>query len=250
MDLLKAREKAKKQLIKDKKEEKITQPKNEISQEKSIETAVFKQEPIIKKDVKKIEKISQEQILIPIDEQEKKTIRLNDKLKGIVERLFDDIMEEEEIPEKVLQEAPLAPTEEIQLLTFRIGKEFFALNLEVISEIIRYREAALIPNTPDYVHGLMSLRGRMVPIINSHLRLQLPLSEDSTKKRIIIVEIDNEFMGFTVDEAYNVIKINKNMIRPAPPTLTEIELELVAGVCEYKDKLITILNTNNFFKFL
>lgn len=240
MDLLKAREKAKKQIIKDRKEENA----NKIKQ-KASEGA----EPIIKKDVKRIEKIEEPKIVLPL-EPETRITKLNDKLRGIVERLFDDIVEEEEVPEIVLEEAPSLTSEEIQLLIFRIGKEYFALNLEYISEVIRYREAALIPKTPNYVHGLISLRGRMVPIINSHLRLQLPSTEDSNKRRIIIVEIDNEFMGFTVDEAYNVIKIDKNLIKPVPPTLTEIEMELVLGVCEFKNKLITILNVNNFFKFL
>jgi len=240
MDLLKAREKAKKQIVKDKKQEDTIKIKQEVLEEAKA---------MIKKDVMKIEKAEESKIPLPVAPETKIT-KLNYKLKGIIERLFDDMVEEEEIPEIVLEEAPSIASEEIQLLTFRIGKEYFAINLEYISEIIRYREAALIPKTPDYVHGLISLRGRMVPVINSHLRLQLSSTEDSNRKRIIIVEIDNEFMGFTVDEAYNVIKIDKNMIKPVPPTLTEIEMELVSGVCEFKNKLITILNVNNYFKFL
>lgn len=239
MDLLKAREKAKKQIVKDRKEGNAIKIKQKASEDSG---------PIIKKDVKRIEKIEEPKIVLSL-EPETRITKLNDKLRGIVERLFDDIIEEE-VPEIVLEQAPSIASEEIQLLTFRIGKEYFALNLEFISEVIRYREAALIPKTPDYVHGLISLRGRMVPVINSHLRLQLSSTEDSNKRRIIIVEIDNEFMGFTVDEAYNVIKIDKNLIKPVPPTLTEIEMELVLGVCEFKNKLITILNVNNFFKFL
>ncbi|OGF61470.1 MAG: hypothetical protein A2Y62_12260, partial [Candidatus Fischerbacteria bacterium RBG_13_37_8] len=141
------------------------------------------------------------------------------------------------MPEKAI------PSEALQLLIFRIGNELYAINLEFVSEIIRHRSAANIPNTPHYVHGLITLRGHMVPIINSHLRLNIPLSEPSPKNRIVIVEIDNQYMGFSVDEAYNVIMVNKNQIKPPPPTLTEIEMELIAGVYEISKKLIILLNT-------
>lgn len=250
MDLLKAREKAKKQQI-------LTGAKKETKKEMPANIPHASPDHPVKKDVAKIEKpelqeittavMPEPEIMVP-PEKPTAPSTIKTEVKEILETIFKDVTVEKKDAQAI--ESPVAPLEEFQLLIFRIGDELYGINLEIISEIIRYRNAALIPNTPHYVHGLITLRGHMVPVINSHLRLNLPMPKASTKRRIIIVELNNEFMGLTVDEASNVVNINKNLIKAPPPTLTDIELELINGVYDHKDKLIILLNTGNFFKFL
>ena len=250
MDLLKAREKAKKQQLpkENKKKEHTTLSEGALP---------VPLEVLIKKDVTKIEKIEPQETaptLLPEPEiviapaKPSMPSPIKTEVKEILEKIFKDMPAETK--EARVMKSPAAPLAEFQLLIFRIGNELYGINLEMISEIIRHRNAALIPNTPHYVHGLITLRGHMVPIVNSHLRLNLSPLKTSSKRRIIIVEYNNEFMGLTVDEAFNVITINKNLIKAPPPTLTDIELELINGVYHHKDKLVILLNTDNFFKFL
>jgi purine-binding chemotaxis protein CheW len=258
MDLLKAREKAKRKVLDEKKQTPETVEKSEM---KTEDKQVSNLEIPAKKDAQKIEEaeaVKKEEIttskppiaieaaagLKPVNEASP----LSNELKELLAKIFEDSVEAPK-PQEALPSA--LPKEEFtQYLIFRIGNELYGIDLDLVSEIIRYRKGAFIPNTPDYVHGLITLRGHMVPIINSNLRLNLAPTPATNKSRIVIVEIDKEYMGFTVDEASNVISIENSLIKPPPPTLTDIELELIKGVYEYKNSLIIILNKDTFFKFL
>lgn len=250
MDLLKAREKAKKQQV-------LPGNKKETKKEMLANIPLAAHDHPVKKDVAKIEKPElQETTPVTMPEPDKMIPpvapsappAIRTEVKEILKTIFKDVTVDKKDSQVI--ESTAAPLEEFQVLIFRIGNELYGINLEIISEIIRYKKAAPIPNTPHYVHGLITLRGHMVPIINSHLRLNLLLPKASTQRRIIIVELNNEFMGLTVDEAFDVVNVNKNLVKAPPPTLTDIELELINGVYDYKEKLIILLNTDNFFKFL
>lgn len=254
MDLLKAREKAKKKVMDKKshtesesKVEKVLEETKaemiEIPQKKEVQKIDKSESAIAKEEGKQVDELANKKI------EEVKPPVISEETSRILYLLFPEAFESSC---KVEQATPAPPPieEYAQYLIFRIGNELYGIDLELVSEVIRFRTATYIPNASNHVYGLITLRGHTVPVIDSHLRLNLAPPPTTTKSRIVIIEMNREYMGFTVDEAYNVISVEKKLIKPPPPTLTETELELIGGVYEHKNKLVIILNKDNFFKFL
>ncbi len=258
MDLLKAREKAKSKSIDKKTDSDIlttNKIQSDLSKQNAIDLPTKKEAQKIVEEDSSLNKeelvIAQQSKDITVEEKitEIKTSIISKDIKEILEKIFEDLSETHVPDQKML--SPTLPIEEYaQYLVFKIGNEFYGIDLDLVSEIIRSRKASFIPNTPNYVYGLIALRGHMVPIINSHLRLNLTPNPSTNKSRIVIIEINREYMGFTVDEASYVLSIKKSLIKSPPPTLTDIELELITGVYEHKNNLIILINTDNFFKFI
>ncbi|MGE5396901.1 MAG: chemotaxis protein CheW [Chitinophagales bacterium] len=109
--------------------------------------------------------------------------------------------------------------EEIQLVSFMLGTEEFALEIEHIREIIRFPEIVKVPNVPDYIKGVISLRETLLPIVD--LRLKFNTSEDtiSSNTRVVVVAIDNFQIGLVVDKVYEVSRIPRDTIFPPPQTI-------------------------------
>lgn len=254
MDLLKAREKARKKIMDKKSHTELESKIEQVQEEKKAEVIEIPEK-------KEVQKIDQSELITAKEESEQVDKLVDKKIeavtpfaiskdtKRILYMLFQDTFESAVKIETGISAAP-SIKDYAPYLVFRIGNELYGIDLELVSEVIRFRTAAYIPNAPNYVYGLITLRGHMVPVINSHLRLSLALTSTTSKSRIVIIEMNREYMGFTVDEAYNVISIEKKLIKPPPPTLTEIELELIAGVYEHENRLVILLNKDNFFKFL
>lgn len=130
----------------------------------------------------------------------------------------------------------------VQLVGFKLGKEFFGIGIINVQEIIRYQEITQVPRTPKFVEGVISLRGRVIPVINLRKRFGLDSIERTKETRIIIVELDISTVGFIVDAVTEVSSIAKSTIDPAPPTAVGINKEYIQGVGKLGDKLMIILD--------
>jgi len=142
------------------------------------------------------------------------------------------------------QEKSSGLQETLQLVGFKLGKEFFGIAIIDVQEIIRHQEITMVPRTPDFVEGVISLRGRVIPVINLRKRFSMKISERTKETRIVIVELDCGTVGFIVDAVTEVISIPKKSIEPAPPTATGISREYILGVGKLEDKLMVLLNLN------
>lgn len=131
---------------------------------------------------------------------------------------------------------------ELQLVTFHIGEEEFAVDILNIQGINRMVEITKVPNAPDYVEGIINLRGKVIPIIDLRRRLGLKAKEYDKATRFIVVEISNKVIGFIVDNVNEVLRINRNITEPPPPIVSGINSEYITAVGKLDDRLIILLD--------
>ncbi|MBI5185899.1 MAG: chemotaxis protein CheW [Nitrospinae bacterium] len=134
--------------------------------------------------------------------------------------------------------------ETVQLIGFKLGKEFFGIRIINVQEIIRHQDITMVPRTPEFVEGVISLRGRVIPVINLRKRFSMDLGDRTKETRIVIVELDCGTVGFIVDAVTEVTSIPKASIDPAPPTATGVSKEYIQGVGKMENKLMIILDLN------
>lgn len=132
----------------------------------------------------------------------------------------------------------------MQLVGFGVANEKFGVDILMVQEILRSAEVTAVPNSPEFVEGVLNLRGNIVPVIDLRKRLNLYDEESSQKKSwVLILNIDNRVVGFIVDHVTEVLKIEEKKIESAPDIIVSgLESQYIQGVCEIAGGLIIILD--------
>ncbi|MEF3697216.1 chemotaxis protein CheW [Desulfolutivibrio sp.] len=130
----------------------------------------------------------------------------------------------------------------MQLVTFSIGEEEFGVDILKVQEIIRMMEITKVPRAPDFVEGVINLRGKVIPIIDLRKRFGLSTREHDKHTRIIVIEINNMIVGFVVDSVSEVLRIPSNTVEPPPPVVSGLESEYISGVGKLEDRLLILLD--------
>ena len=131
---------------------------------------------------------------------------------------------------------------ELQIVGFRIGRETFGLPISLVHEIVRPPEITNVPHAPEYVEGVMNLRGRIVPVIDLRRRFGGAAGENSRKNRVLVVDVESRAVGLIVDSASEVLKISDAQIEPPPNVLTEAATSYVTGVAKHQGRLIILVD--------
>jgi len=131
---------------------------------------------------------------------------------------------------------------EVQLVSFFVGEEEFGTDILMVEEIIRPLPITRVPNAPHFVEGVITLRGRVIPIIDLRKRLNIGNVDVTRKTRKIIVDVDNKITGFIVDSVSQVLRIPKSSIEPAPEIVAGIDSEYIIGVSNLEDRLLIVLD--------
>jgi purine-binding chemotaxis protein CheW len=133
-----------------------------------------------------------------------------------------------------------------QYLTFQLGDEVFALDVSRVREILECTTITRVPRTPDYMRGVINLRGNVVPVVDMRLKLGLRETEKTVDTCIVVVEIGGEgesiVMGALVDSVQEVIEIEHDQIEPAPKIGIRLNTDFVAGMGKKDDRFVIILN--------
>jgi len=129
-----------------------------------------------------------------------------------------------------------------ELLCFRVAEEKYAIDIMEIKEIIKPREVTEVPRMPDFVSGVLSLRGIIIPVFSMHKRLGHDVVEKSGKERIIVVNMGEEFCGVLVDEVIQVAKLDVAAIEPPPAVLEGIDRDFVGGIGTFDGQMLILLN--------
>ena len=130
----------------------------------------------------------------------------------------------------------------MQLVGFEVGKEIFGVDILMVREIIRSAPITAVPNSPEFVEGVINLRGDIIPVIDLRKRLSLFTEEVQKKNWILILDIEDSVTGFVVDRVDEVLKIDENTIEPAPEiVLAGLESQYIRGVVEVAGKRLMIL---------
>jgi len=133
----------------------------------------------------------------------------------------------------------------LQLVGFTIDDEQFGVDILMVQEIIRAAPITPVPNSPDFVEGVINLRGDIIPVIDLRKRLNLYREETDTDTWILILDIDGKVTGFIVDSVSKVLKVLESSIEPPPDLVVAgLESQYIHGVCDIGDKLLIFLNFN------
>ena len=132
----------------------------------------------------------------------------------------------------------------MQLVGFTIGKELFGVDILMVQEIIRAAPITPVPNSPEFVEGVINLRGNILPVIDLRRRLNLLTGENDLEDTwILILDIQNKVTGFIVDSVTEVIKIQENTIEPPPDIIKAgLESQYLRGVCDIGAQLLILLD--------
>lgn len=136
----------------------------------------------------------------------------------------------------------MARGNERQLVVFKLDQEEFCGSIMLVQQIINVPKITHLPDTPTYVHGIINLRGKVIPVINLKAKLGMYNTEVTDKDKIIIVQTDDNQIGMFVDEVREILMINESDIDPAPAIASSINRRYIEGVGKIKDRMLIILD--------
>ncbi len=131
---------------------------------------------------------------------------------------------------------------DLQVVGFRIGRETFGLPISIVREIVRVPDITSVPNAPDYIEGVINLRGRIIPVVDLRKRFGQRVGEPSKKNRVIVVELEGRSIGLIVNSASEVLKIPPSEIEAPHDVFQEGELNYITGVGKLKGRLVILLD--------
>jgi purine-binding chemotaxis protein CheW len=129
----------------------------------------------------------------------------------------------------------------LQIVTFQVGTEVFALDILKVHEIIRFQQLTRVPNLPSYVEGVLNLRGKVIPVVGLRQRIGLERKEPSSTTKIIVATVKDDVLGFMVDSVSEVLRIAADTVEPAP-RLGEGGQRYVSGVGKVNNQLLLLLD--------
>ncbi|WP_028575893.1 chemotaxis protein CheW [Desulfonatronovibrio hydrogenovorans] len=130
----------------------------------------------------------------------------------------------------------------LQLVTFKVGEEEFGIEIFSVKEIIRMLDITKVPRAPDFVEGVVNLRGRVIPIIDLRRRFGLEPAERDKNTRIVVIEMEGMSVGFVVDAVSEVLRIPADTVEPPPPVVAGIDAEYISGVGKLESRLLIMLD--------
>ncbi|MHC1790214.1 chemotaxis protein CheW [Solidesulfovibrio sp.] len=130
----------------------------------------------------------------------------------------------------------------LQLVTFGIGEEEYGIDILEVQEIIRIMDITKIPNAPPHVEGVITLRGKVIPVIGLRCRFNMESRPHDSQTRIIVVDIRGIIIGFLVDGVSEVLRIQSHTVEPPPPVVAGIESEYIKGVGKLDNRLLILLD--------
>jgi purine-binding chemotaxis protein CheW len=138
---------------------------------------------------------------------------------------------------------------DLHIVGFRVGRETFGVPIELVLEIVRVPEITSVPDSPDYIEGVINLRGKIVSIIDLRKRFgETDIVNNDRKNRILVAEIDGKMIGLIVDSASEVLKLPASEVEPPPNVFSDDDLNYVTGVGKLRGRLIILINLSKILQ--
>ncbi len=131
---------------------------------------------------------------------------------------------------------------DLQVVGFRIGDETFGVHISTVREIVRVPEITAVPNAPDYIEGVINLRGKIIPVVDLRKRFGAKDVEPNKKNRILVVEIETRIVGLIVNSASEVLKIPPSEVVAPSSMFQDDEASYVTGVGKLNGRLVILLD--------
>lgn len=136
----------------------------------------------------------------------------------------------------------------MQLVIFGLNEQEYGIDIFNVNEIVPYSKPTKIPNSPDYVEGVLNLRGHVIPVINLKKKFKLEDSGTDDRTRIIVTNTGSNVAGFVVDEASEVLTVDKESIEPVSDIVSNINRKYISGVGKRDNgTMYILLNFNELF---
>ena len=135
-------------------------------------------------------------------------------------------------------------TEPLQCVTFLLEGEVYGINVMLVQEVLRVTEIAPVPGAPDYVLGIINLRGNVVTVIDTRKRFALPAREMDDSTRIVIIESEQQTVGIVVDGVSEVVNVSREEIETAPSVGNDETARYIEGVVSRGEELLILVDLN------
>ena len=142
------------------------------------------------------------------------------------------------------QSLNIAEDHVLQLMTFRLHDETYAINVMQVQEVLKQSEITMVPGAPDYVHGIINLRGNIVTVVNTRMRFGLPSTQVKDSSHIIIIESGEHVIGLMVDSVAEVVYIQSSEIGSAPNIGREEGAKYIQGVHSRDEGLLILVDVD------
>ena len=133
---------------------------------------------------------------------------------------------------------------EVELIAFRLGEQAYSIDIMQVREIRGWTPATPIPHSPEYVMGVINLRGTVLPIIDLAARFGQPPTEATPRHAIIVTQITGRTVGLLVDAVSDILTINESDIQPTPDVASAVARSFVKGVMALDGRMISLISTD------
>jgi purine-binding chemotaxis protein CheW len=138
-----------------------------------------------------------------------------------------------------------------QYLTFKLDQELFAVDIGKVREVLEFTTMTKVPRTPDFMRGVINLRGNVVPVVDMRLKLGLSMTEKTVDTCVVISEVavdgESTVLGALVDSVQEVIDLDASNVAPPPHMGSRIDASVIRGMGKREDQFIMILDLDRVF---
>lgn len=131
---------------------------------------------------------------------------------------------------------------ELQLVVFRLAGELYGTDISGVSEIIRMQSVTRLPRTPEFIEGMISVRGAVYPVIDLRKRFDVAVGESTDESRIVLIEIGGHSVGVIVDAVVQVLRVSSDKVTPLSALLPGSGAEFVEGILNEDERLIIVVD--------
>ncbi|WP_018864345.1 MULTISPECIES: chemotaxis protein CheW [Thioalkalivibrio] len=138
----------------------------------------------------------------------------------------------------------MAKADTAPYVTFSLAEETYAIDVLQVQEVLKVTEIAPVPGVPDYILGIINLRGNVVTVIDARRRMGLEDREPDEASRIVIIDVDNQNVGILVDSVSEVVRISLDSVEPAPEVGNDDSSRFIQGVTSTDQGLTILVDLN------
>lgn len=136
----------------------------------------------------------------------------------------------------------------LQLVTFTLGTEEYAIDILKVQEINRMTEITMVPNAPPFVEGVMNLRGKVIQVMSLRGKFGMEGKSSDECSRVMIVDLQGVTIGLIVDSVSEVLRVPSDVVEPTPPMSSNISTEFIHGIAKLNDRLIILLDIDKILE--
>lgn len=130
----------------------------------------------------------------------------------------------------------------VQLVSFKLDRVEFGIDIRMIREINRMVEITKVPQAPSYCEGVINLRGNVIPVIDLRKKLDMEVEEWTKSTRIVVCDVEGEMVGMVVDAVEEVLRIPGSTIEPAPKVVSSVNADYISGIAKLDNRMLIFLD--------